>query len=85
MASANCFRQECDWLLLPHKLSKRQSLTTVLFRTSITQMIFFNQGILLLLAFTVCPHRLAIALTINDDLRRLNLLLDESVELVSIL
>ena len=33
---------------LPHRLSKRQSLTTVLLRTPITQMIFFNQGILLL-------------------------------------
>ena len=29
-------------------LSKRQSLTTVLLRTPITQMIFFNQGMLLL-------------------------------------
>ena len=27
-----------------HRLSKRQSLTTVLLRTPITQMIFFNQG-----------------------------------------
>ena len=33
---------------LPHKLSKRQSLTTVLFRTPITQMIFLNQGMFLL-------------------------------------
>ena len=30
------------------ELSKRQSLTTVLLRTPITQMIFFNQGVLLL-------------------------------------
>ena len=29
---------------LPHRLSKRQSLTTVLLRTPITQMIFFSQG-----------------------------------------
>ena len=38
------------WLLrwLPHRLSKRHSLTTVLLRTPITQMIFFNQGMLLL-------------------------------------
>ena len=33
---------------LPHKLWKRQSLTTVLLRTPITQMTFFNQGVLLL-------------------------------------
>ena len=31
-----------------HRLSKRQSLTTVFLRTPITHMIFFNQGILLL-------------------------------------
>ena len=36
------------WRWLPHRLSKRQSLTKVLFRTPITQMIFFNQGMLLL-------------------------------------
>ena len=37
------------WRWLPHRLSKRQSLTTVLLlRTPITQMIFFTQGILLL-------------------------------------
>ena len=36
------------WRWLPHRLSKRQSLTTVLLRTPITQMIFFNQGMLLL-------------------------------------
>ena len=29
---------------LPHRLSKRQTLTTVLLRTPVTQMIFFNQG-----------------------------------------
>ena len=34
------------WRLLPHRLSKRRSITTVLLRTPITQMIFFNQGIL---------------------------------------
>ena len=34
------------WLL--HRLSKHQSQTTVLLRTPITQMIFFNQGMLLL-------------------------------------
>ena len=34
--------------VFPHRLSKRQSLTTVLLRTPITQMIFFNQGMLLL-------------------------------------
>ena len=33
---------------LPHRLSKCQSQTTVLQRTPITQMIFFNQGTLLL-------------------------------------
>ena len=33
---------------LPHRLSKRQSLTTVLLRTPITQMVFFNHGMLLL-------------------------------------
>ena len=32
------------WKWLPHRLSKRQSLTTVLLRTPITQMILFNQG-----------------------------------------
>ena len=32
------------WISFPHRLSKRQSPTTVLFRTTITQMIFFNQG-----------------------------------------
>ena len=32
------------WRWLPHRLSKRQSLTTVFLRTPITQMIFFNQG-----------------------------------------
>ena len=31
-----------------HRLSKRQSLTTVLLRIPITQMIFFNQSMLLL-------------------------------------
>ena len=36
------------WRWLPHRLSKRQSLTTVLLRTPITHMIFFNQGMLLL-------------------------------------
>ena len=36
------------WRWLPHRLSKRQSLTRVLLRTPITQMIFFNQGMLLL-------------------------------------
>ena len=36
------------WRWLPHRLSKRQSLTTVLLWTPITQMIFFNQGMLLL-------------------------------------
>ena len=32
---------------LPHRLSKRQSQTTVLPRSPITQMIFFNQGMTL--------------------------------------
>ena len=32
------------WRWLPHSLSKRQSRTTVLLRTPITQMMFFNQG-----------------------------------------
>ena len=32
------------WRWLRHRLSKRQSLTTVLLRTPITQMIFFSQG-----------------------------------------
>ena len=32
----------------PHRFSKRQSPKAVLLRTSITQMIFFNQGMLLL-------------------------------------
>ena len=32
------------WRWLRHRLSKRQSLTTVLLRTPITQMIFFNQA-----------------------------------------
>ena len=38
------------WRWLPHRLSKRQSLTTVLLRTPITQMIFFNQVIWIKLA-----------------------------------
>ena len=33
----------------PHRLSKRQSQTTVNLRTPITQMIFLNQGMLLML------------------------------------
>ena len=33
------------WRWLPHRLSKHQSLTRVLLRTPMTQMIFFNQGI----------------------------------------
>ena len=36
------------WRWFPHRLSKRQSLTTVLLRTPITQVIFFNQRMLLL-------------------------------------
>ena len=32
------------WRWLPHRLSKHLSLTTVLLRTPITQMILFNQG-----------------------------------------
>ena len=32
------------WRWLPHRLSKRQSLTTVVLRTPITQIIFFNHG-----------------------------------------
>ena len=36
------------WRWLPHRLSKRQALTTVPLRTPITQMMFFNQGMLLL-------------------------------------
>jgi len=36
------------WRWLPHRLSKRQSLTTVLLRTPVTQMILFNHGMLLL-------------------------------------
>ena len=36
------------WRWLPHRLSKCQSPTTVLHRTPITQMIIFNQGMLLL-------------------------------------
>ena len=38
------------WRWLPHRFSKRRSLTTVLLRTPITQMIFFNQGMLLLVS-----------------------------------
>ena len=40
------------WRWLPHRLLKRQSQTTVLHRTSITQMIFFNQGIFVFLTLT---------------------------------
>ena len=36
------------WRWLLHRLSKRKSQTTVLLRTPITQIIFFNQGMLLL-------------------------------------
>ena len=42
----------CDWRHgshLQHRLSKRQSQTTVLLRTSVTQMIIFNQGMYMLL------------------------------------
>ena len=40
------------WRWLPHRLSKRQSLKTVVLRTPVTQMIFFNHGSLtLFLAF----------------------------------
>ena len=38
----------CLWRWLPHRLSKRQSQTTVLLRISITQIICFTQGMLLL-------------------------------------
>ena len=38
------------WLVLPHRLSKRQSPTAVLLRTPVSQMIFFNQGMLLLVS-----------------------------------
>ena len=37
---------------LPHRLWKRQSQTTVFLRTPITQMIFFNQGIVILVKCT---------------------------------
>ena len=43
-----CGRVTWLWRWLPHRLSKLQSLTTVLLMTPITQMIFFNQGMLLL-------------------------------------
>jgi len=46
--SEDVFRVTWLWRWLPHRLLKRQSLTTVLLRTPITQMIFFNQGMLLL-------------------------------------
>ena len=36
------------WRWLLHRLLKSQSLTTVLLRTPITRVIFFNQGLLLL-------------------------------------
>ena len=46
------FRVTCGvtwlWRRLPQRLSKRQSLTTVLLRTPITQIFVFNQGMLLL-------------------------------------
>ena len=38
------------WRWLPHRLSKRQSITTVLLRTPVTQMIFFNQGLFIMLS-----------------------------------
>ena len=50
--NANSFFQLCSAgifeAVVEPELSKRQSLTTVLLRTPITQMIFFNQGMLLL-------------------------------------
>ena len=47
------------WRWIPHRLLKRQSLTTVLHRTPITQMIFFNQGISILLSLLLLTERLA--------------------------
>ena len=44
------------WRWLPHRLSKRQSLTTVLLRTPITQMIFFNQGIIIIIVGSLSKH-----------------------------
>ena len=59
------------WRWLPHRLSKRQSLTTVLLRPPITQMIFFNQGMLLLgsnhfLRYYSCYYYIKIKMLIND-------------------
>ena len=42
------------WRWLPYSLSKCQSQTTVLLRTPITQMIFFNKGIALYNFFLGC-------------------------------
>ena len=44
--STTCAEATRLWRWLPHRLSKRQSLTTVLLRTPINHMIFFNQGII---------------------------------------
>ena len=41
------------WRWLPHRLSKRQSLTTVLVRTPITQVIFFNQVIIIIIIIII--------------------------------
>ena len=50
--STTCAEATWLWRWLPHRLSKRQSLTIVLLRTPINHMIFFNQGII----SNVCQH-----------------------------
>ena len=59
---------------LPHRLSKRQSPTTVLLRTPITQMIFFNQGMLLVGSkhfLKACIYYTSVSYTINNIYKKL--------------
>ena len=58
------------WIWLPHRLSKLQSLTTVLLRTPVTQMIFFNHGIQFI--FTTIPLQLCGTTIIIRRRRRRN-------------
>ena len=60
------------WRWLPYRLSQRQSLTTVLLRTPITQMIFYNKGIMTLLLgsnlFLICQfHIVVVVVFVNQS------------------
>ena len=53
------------WRWLPHRLLKCQSLTTVLLRTPITQMILFNRGIIIIVIIII----IIIMILINDSIK----------------